>query len=49
MKEWYNNLYRGERYIVNILIGIVVLALLSWCTRDMKERINNKPIILYRK
>ena len=45
-KRWYNNLYRGERYLFNIFAFILLLAVLGWITHEPTKRKQNFPIKL---
>ena len=47
LKEWYRNLYKGERILV--LIGLVLIIVMAalWITHEPRERQGvKKPIIL---
>lgn len=47
LKEWYRNLYKGERILV--LIGLVLIIVMAalWVTNEPKERQGvPKPILL---
>ena len=47
LKEWYRNLYKGERILV--LIGLVLIIVMAalWITHEPRERQGvPKPIIL---
>jgi hypothetical protein len=49
-KKWYQKLYRGEKWIVNIGMIIVVVSMLLWVTHEPKERQGvKKPIVLDRR
>jgi hypothetical protein len=45
-KRWYNNLYRGERYLVILFVCVIIIVLLMWVTHTPKERKQNFPIKL---
>ena len=45
-KQWYNNLYRGERYFVILFVCVIIIAVLMWVTHTPKERKQNSPIKL---
>jgi uncharacterized protein (DUF983 family) len=45
-KQWYNNLYRGERYFVILFVCVIIIAVLMWVTHTPKERKQNLPIKL---
>ena len=47
-KHWYKNLYRGERYLVNIGIAIVIIAMLLWASHDYVPKVVRKQIIMNR-
>ena len=47
LKEWYRNLYRGERILVLIGLALILVMLALWITHEPKERQGvPKPIIL---
>ena len=47
IKEWYKNLYRGERILVLIGLALIIVMLALWVTHEPKERQGvPKPIIL---
>ena len=47
IKEWYKNLYRGERILVLIGLALIGIMLALWVTHEPKERQGvPKPIIL---
>ena len=47
LKEWYRNLYRGERILVLIGLALILVMLALWVTHEPKERQGvPKPIIL---
>ena len=46
MKDWYKNLYRGQRYLVNAGIVLFIITCILWCTRDYPDRPRPKYIIL---
>lgn len=47
LKEWYRNLYRGERILVLIGLALIIVMLALWVTHEPKERQGvPKPIIL---
>ena len=47
IKEWYKNLYRGERILVLIGLALIFVMLALWVTHEPKERQGvPKPIIL---
>jgi hypothetical protein len=45
-KQWYNNLYRGERYFVILFVCVIIIAVLMWVTHTPSERKRNFPIKL---
>jgi hypothetical protein len=47
-KKWYKNLYRGERYLVDIFIVITIVAMLLWATHDYVPKTVRKQIIMNR-
>ena len=50
IKEWYRNLYKGEKWLVNIGIIIIVICISLWITHEPKERQGvKKPILLDRR
>ena len=47
LKEWYRNLYRGERILVLIGLALILVMLGLWVTHEPRERQGvPKPIIL---
>jgi len=49
-KKWYQNLYKGEKWLVNIGTIITVICISLWVTHEPKERQGvKKPIILDRR
>ena len=47
LKEWYRNLYKGERILVLIGLVLILVMLALWITHEPKERQGvPKPIIL---
>ena len=47
LKEWYRNLYKGERILVLIGLALILVMLALWVTHEPKERQGvPKPIIL---
>ena len=47
IKEWYNNLYRGEKFLVKIAVVLIVVMVAFWVTHEPKEREGvKKPIII---
>jgi hypothetical protein len=47
LKEWYRNLYKGERILVLIGLAILLVMLALWVTHEPRERQGvKKPIIL---
>ena len=47
LKEWYRNLYKGERILVLIGLVLIIVMLALWVTHEPKERQGvPKPIIL---
>ena len=47
IKEWYKNLYRGERILVLIGLALIIVMLALWVTHEQKARQGvPKPIIL---
>ena len=47
IKEWYKNLYRGERILVLIGLALIIVMLALWVTHEPKARQGvPKPIIL---
>jgi hypothetical protein len=47
LKEWYRNLYKGERILVLIGLVLIIVMLALWVTNEPKERQGvPKPIIL---
>ena len=47
LKEWYDNLYRGEKILVKIGIAIFIVMIAFWVTHVPKEREGvKKPIII---
>ena len=47
LKEWYRNLYKGERILVLIGLVLIIVMLALWVTNEPKERQGvKKPIIL---
>ena len=47
IKEWYKNLYRGERILVLIGLALIIVMLALWVTHEPRERQGvPKPIIL---
>jgi hypothetical protein len=45
-KQWYNNLYRSERYLVILFVCVIIIGLLKWVTHLPSERKQNFPIKL---
>jgi len=49
-KKWYQHLYKGEKWLVNIGIIIIVICISLWVTHEPKERQGvKKPILLDRR
>lgn len=47
LKEWYRNLYKGERILVLIGLAVLLVMLTLWVTHEPKARQGvPKPIIL---
>lgn len=47
LKEWYRNLYKGERILVLIGLALIIVMLALWVTHEPKARQGvPKPIIL---
>ena len=47
LKEWYDNLYRGEKILVKIGIAIFIVMIAFWVTHEPREREGvKKPILL---
>ena len=47
LKEWYRNLYKGERILVLIGLVLILVMLALWVTHEPKARQGvPKPIIL---
>ena len=47
LKEWYRNLYKGERILVLIGLALILVMLGLWVTHEPRERQGvPKPIIL---
>ena len=47
LKEWYRNLYKGERILVLIGLVLIIVMAVLWVTHEPKERQGvPKPIIL---
>ena len=47
IKEWYNNLYRGEKVLVKIAAVLIVIMVVFWVTHEPREREGvKKPILL---
>ena len=47
LKEWYRNLYKGERILVLIGLVLILVMMVLWVTHEPKERQGvPKPIIL---
>ena len=47
LKEWYRNLYKGERILVLIGLVLILVMMALWVTHEPKERQGvKKPIIL---
>ncbi len=47
LKEWYRNLYKGERILVLIGLVLILVMLALWVTNEPKERQGvPKPILL---
>jgi len=47
LKEWYRNLYKGERILVLIGLVLILVMMALWITHEPKERQGvKKPIIL---
>ena len=47
LKDWYKNLYRGERILVLIGLAVLFVMLALWVTHEPKARQGvPKPIIL---
>jgi len=45
-KRWYNNLYKGERYLFILFVCVIIIASLMWVTHTPTERKRNFPIKL---
>jgi hypothetical protein len=47
LKEWYRNLYKGERILVLIGLVLIIVMAVLWVTHEPRERQGvKKPIIL---
>ena len=47
LKEWYRNLYKGERILVLIGLVLILVMMVLWVTHEPRERQGvKKPIIL---
>lgn len=47
LKEWYRNLYKGERILVLIGLVLILVIMALWVTHEPRERQGvKKPIIL---
>ena len=47
LKEWYRNLYKGERILVLIGLVLILVMMVLWVTHEPRERQGvPKPIIL---
>ena len=47
IKEWYRNLYKGERILVLIGLVLILVMMVLWITHEPRERQGvKKPIIL---
>jgi len=47
LKEWYRNLYKGERILVLIGLVLIIVMAVLWVTHEPRERQGvPKPIIL---
>ena len=47
LKEWYRNLYKGERILVLIGLVLILVMMALWITHEPRERQGvKKPIIL---
>ena len=47
IKEWYNQLYRGEKLLVKIAAVLIIIMMAFWVTHEPKERYGvPKPILL---
>jgi len=47
IKEWYSNLYRGEKLLVKIAVVLIIVMVAFWVTHEPKERSGvPKPILL---
>ena len=47
IKEWYSNLYRGEKFLVKIAVVLIVVMVAFWVTHEPKKRSGvPKPILL---
>ena len=47
LKEWYRNLYKGERILVLIGLALIIVMAALWITHEPRERQGvKKPIIL---
>lgn len=47
IKEWYNQLYRGEKLLVKIAAVLIIIMIAFWVTHEPKERSGvPKPILL---
>ena len=45
-KDWYNSLYRGQRYLVNAVGILLTISIIAWVTNTPSERKQPKLIIL---
>ena len=47
LKEWYRNLYKGERILVLIGLVLILVMMVLWVTHEPRERQGvPKPILL---
>ena len=50
IKQWYKNLYKGERWLVVIALVFVFVVMILWVTHDgVIDKRQPKQIILERK
>lgn len=45
LKKWYASLYRGQRYLVWVVVAFFVFVIVAWTTNEPSER-KTRPIIL---